>query len=158
MKYTELTQDIVNKYFKDWIGVSIFNSEDPDKEPSCFGMDFLNFESAISSYEFLREWQNWLHELPLILSVVKENSSTYSFYIYKQYRREFVKATFSINLNINKLQIFIRNEQSRSFVILPRYADYNDNIVDSYTQNVIVFNGVKFLKREEITCGQIENN
>ena len=128
MKYTELTQDIVNKYFKDWIGVSIFNSEDPDKEPSCFAMDFLNFESAISSYEFLREWQNWLHELPLTLSVVKENNTTYSFYIYKQNRWEFVKATFSINLNISKLQIFIKNEQSRSFVILPRYADDNDNI------------------------------
>jgi hypothetical protein len=156
MTYVDLNQDIVNKYFKNWIGVSIFNTENPNKEPSCFCLDFLDFDSATSSYEFIREWQNWLSELPLILSIVKENRSKYSFYLYKQNRKEFVEATFSENLNTKKLKAFIEEEKSRTFVLLPRYSDENNNIVDSYTTEVIILKGVRYSDRKNIRLNQIE--
>jgi hypothetical protein len=157
MTYIELNQDIVNKYFKNWIGVSIFNTDNPEREPSCFCLDFLDFTSATTSYEFIREWQNWLNELPIILSIVKEDDSKYSFYLYKQNRKEYIKATFSKNLNIKKLELFIKEEKSRSYVLLPRFPDKDNNIVDSYTTDVILLKGIRFSNRKDVKTDQIEN-
>lgn len=154
----EMNQDLVNQYFKNWVGVSTYNTDDYNRGPSCFGLYFLDFKSATSSYEFLREWQNWLKEIPIILSIVKENGNKYSFYFYKQDKPEFVKGTFDKNLDIKELEKFISNEKSRKYILLPRFPDDDDDIVDSYTDNVILVDGLCFYERKQIKPKQIENN
>lgn len=80
----EFNQELVNTYFKNWVGVSALNTDDYEKGPSAFGLYFPDRKTASTSYVFLQEWQKWKPEQPMILSVVKENKEKYSFYIYKE--------------------------------------------------------------------------
>jgi hypothetical protein len=154
----EFNQELVNAYFKNWIGVSALNTDNYEKGPSAFGLYFPNRKVASSSYAFLQEWQKWKPEQPIFLSVVKENKEKYSFYIYKENRREFVKGTFDHNLDTQELQIFLKNELEHIFVILARYPDSNNNIMDNPSQQIMTIKNLKYKERAEINSSEIENN
>jgi hypothetical protein len=154
----EFNQELVNSYIKNWVGISVYNTVDYNRGPSCFGLYFLDYNSATSSYEFIREWQKWNEYLPLILSIVKENEKEYSFYFYKQGRPEFIKGTFSNNLDVIELGNFLLNDKNRKFALLPRFPDDQNNIVDSYTTDVILIDGLIYNERSMIKLAQIENN
>lgn len=156
--YVEFNQNLVDKYFNNWVGVSAYNPKNQEIEPSCFGLYFPNYNIASVAFTFLNEWKNWMPHEELILSIVKESEIKYSFYFYKENRNEFVKGTFEENLIVNDLEIFIKNEQLGKFVILARYPNSNNDIVDNPSQNILTINGLKFNQRKNIEIIDIENN
>jgi len=154
----EFNQSLVDKYFNNWVGVSAHNAENREIEPSCFGLYFPNHNIASVAYVFLNEWKNWMPENELILSIIKESESKYSFYFYKENRSEFVKGTFEENLIVNDLETFIKNEQVGKFVVLARYPNSNNDIVDNPSQFFITMKGFKFNERKNVQKNDIENN
>lgn len=154
----EFNQELVDTYFTKWVGVSAINTEDYEKGPSVFGLYFPDRKTASKSYLFLQEWQKWKPELPMILSIVQESEEKYSFYIYKKNRDEFVKGTFDHNLDTNELKTFLANEINHIFVVLARFPDSNNNIVDNPSQQFMTMKNLKFKKRAEVESMEIENN
>lgn len=154
----EFNQKLVNTYFTNWIGVSALNTEDYEKGPSVFGLYFPDRKTASKSYVFLQEWQKWKPEDPMILSIVKESEKKYSFYIYKESRNEFVKGTFDHNLDTKELKIFLENELNHVFVILARFPDSDNNIVDNPSQHFMTIKNLKYKERTEVDLIEIENN
>ena len=154
----EFNQVLVDKYFNNWIGISANNTENREIGPSCFGLYFPNYNIASVAYIFLNEWKNWMPNNKLVLSIVKENETKYSFYFYKENRTEFVKGTFKENLIISDLETFIKNEKNSKFVILARYPNSNNDIVDNPSQFFITMDGLKFNERKGIQINDIENN
>jgi len=63
----EFSQELVNTYFTNWIGVSALNTKNYEKGPSVFGLYFPDRKTASKSYVFLQEWQKWKPEYPMIL-------------------------------------------------------------------------------------------
>ena len=43
MIMVEMNQDLVNHYFKNWTGISTFNTDDYNRGPSVFGLYFKDF-------------------------------------------------------------------------------------------------------------------
>ncbi len=158
MSNVEFNQNLVDTYFHDWVGISTYNTEDYKKGPSVFGLYFPDKNTAVSSYVFLTEWKNWKPDQPLILLVVKENDKKYNFYIYKENRTEYVKGTFEDNLNVKELREFLKNEIDRKFVVVARYPDSENNIVDNPSQDIILFENLRFFERSEIGESEIESN
>ncbi len=158
MQNVEFNQKLVDQFFKNWVGISTYNTEDSQKGPSVFGLYFPSRKIAVRSYVFLIEWQKWKDDQDMILSVVEESDEKFSFYIYKENRKEFVKGTFSENLNIPELRKFLKNETGRKFVIIARFPDSNNNIVDNPSQNIMLIERLKFAERTNIKSTQIENN
>lgn len=156
--YVEMNQNLVDKYFNNWLGVSAYNAINKDIEPSCLGLYFPNHYIASIAYVFLNEWKNCMPNNKLILSIIKESESKYSFYFYKENRNEFVKGTFEDNLIVNDLKTFIKNEQVRKFVILARLPNLNDYIFDNPGQIFITMKGFKFNERKDVRKNDIENN
>jgi len=154
----EFNQELVNNYFANWIGISTINTENYKKSPSVFGLYFPDRKTASMSYLFLQEWQKWNPEYPMILSVIKESEGKYSFYIYKENRNEFVKGTFEHNLNTKELQIFLENELNHVFVILARFPDSNNNIVDNPSQHFMTMKNLRYKERIDVNSTEIENN
>lgn len=154
----EFNQELVDVYFTKWVGVSAINTEDYEKGPSVFGLYFPDRKTASTSYLFLQEWQKWKPELQMVLSIVQESEEKYSFYIYKESRDEFVKGTFDHNLDTNELKIFLANEINHIFVVLARFPDSNNNIVDNPSQQFMTMKNLKFKKRAEVESMEIENN
>ncbi|WP_375587217.1 hypothetical protein [Flagellimonas aurea] len=156
--HVEFNQELVNTYFTNWIGVSAINTEDYEKGPSVFGLYFPDRKTASISYVFLQEWQKWKPELPMILSVVQESENQYSFYIYKENRDEYVKGTFDHNLDTKELEIFLENEIDHVFVIIARFPDADNNIVDNPSQHFMTLKNLKYKRRSEVKSTEIENN
>ena len=154
----EFNQKLVDTYFTNWIGVSVMNTENYEKGPSVFGLYFPDRNTASRSYIFLQQWQKWNSSIPLVLSVIQESEEKYSFYIYKEGRSEFVKGTFSHNLDSKELSVFLQNEIDHIFVLLARYPDSNNNIVDNPSQEFMTLRNLKFKKRIEVSFTDIENN
>lgn len=152
----EFNQELVDRYFSNWIGISTKNSE--KNEPSVLGLYFPDFKLASKSHLLLNEWQKWMPEDNLVFSVVQENEHTYSFYFYKKNRKEFVKGTFDHNLDIDELKIFLKNEKNRMFAILARFPDNANNIVDNPSQNIISLKGLSFSYRRDLTSNDLEYN
>ena len=153
----EFTQELVNEYIQNWIGVSAIPRE--NNTPAFFRLYFPNQKSAFKAFVFLDGWQEWLPEENMILSVVKENEKEYTFYIYKERRPEFIKGKFSknVNLNIENLESFIVSEKNGKFIILTSYPDEDNNIVDGVSQKIILFEKLKFADRNEIKNSDIES-
>ena len=82
--YVEFNQNLVGKYFNNWLGVSAYNATNGETEPSCFGLYFPNHNITSVAYVFLNEWKNWMPNDELILSIIKESEIKYSFYFYKK--------------------------------------------------------------------------
>jgi hypothetical protein len=154
----EFNQILVDKYFSNWIGISANNAANREIRPSCFGLYFPNHRLASVAYAFLNEWKNWMPNNKLILSIVKEDEYKYSFYFYKENIKEFVKGTFKENLIISDLTTFIKNEQNGKFVLLARYPNSNNDIIDNPSQFFITMDGLKFNERKGIKINDIENN
>ncbi|MFD2891199.1 hypothetical protein ACFS5J_04135 [Flavobacterium chuncheonense] len=153
----EFTQELVNEYIQNWIGVSAIARE--NNTPGFFRLYFPNQQSAFKSFVFIDGWQEWLPEHKMVLSIVKENEKEYTFYIYKETRTEFIKSTFSseINLNIENLESFMASEKNGKFVILTSYPNENNDIVDGVSQKIVVFEKLKFANRSEIKSYEIES-
>lgn len=152
----EFTQELVNEYIQNWIGVSAIPRE--NNTPAFFRLYFPNQKSAFRAFVFLDGWQEWLPEQNMIVSIVKENEKEYTFYIYKERRPEFIKGIFSkdVNLNIENLESFIASEKNGKFVVLTSYPNQDNNIVDGVSQKILVFEKLKFADRNEITVSDIE--
>lgn len=153
----EFTQELVNQYIQNWIGVSAISRE--NNTPGFFRLYFPDQQSAFKSFVFIDGWQEWMPEYKMVLSIVKENEKEYSFYIYKETRTEFIKGRFSsdINLNIENLESFVESEKNGKFVILTSYPNKNNDIVDGVSQKIVVFEKLKLGNRNGINFYDIEN-
>ena len=152
----EFTQELVNEYIQNWLGVSAIARE--NNTPAFFRLYFPTQKSAFKAFIFLDGWQEWLPEQKMILSIVKENEKEYTFYIYKEKRTEFIKGKFSkdVNLNIENLKSFILSEKNGKFMIFTSYPNENNNIIDGVSQKILLFEKLKYADRNQITDFDIE--
>lgn len=154
----QFSQELVDAFFNSWIGVSTYNTNNYNIGPSAFGLYFPNKSIALKSYLFMKEWNIWQEDYPLTLSIIRESSTKYSFYFFKIGRNEFVKGTFEENLNVEELHHFIENEKNRKFVVLARYSNQIEDIIDNPIQDFFLINGLNYKNRNEVKKGEIENN
>jgi len=152
----EFNQKLVDSFFNNWVGIHASNTEDYNIGPSALLLYFPDFKSANRAYVFLKEWNVWLQNRNIKLSIVKESEERYSFYFFIEGRPEFVKGSFQDNLNIGDLAVFLRNENDRKFVIMARYPN-GEEIFDNISQDVFLLKGFKFIERENVRDTDIEN-
>lgn len=151
-----MNQKLVDEYFKGWIDIAVYNTEDYSKGPSCLIMEFRDMDSATSSYEFIREWKRQNEQFPFALSIIRESPSSFSIYLYKKGRVEFVKGTFDVGKAKPELEKFVEMEKGRTYALLPRFTDKNGQRIDSYTQEVILLKGFELKQRQELTATDFE--
>jgi hypothetical protein len=154
----EMNQKLVDQYFKGWVDMAVYNTEDYAKGPSCLIMEFRDMDSATSSYEFVREWKRQNEHFPFSISIIQERSSTFTIYLYKKGRGEFVKGTFDVGQELPQVEKFVKMEKDRTYALLPRFTDKNGARIDSYTQDVLLLKGFKFKQRQELTASDFEHN
>lgn len=108
----------------------------------------------------MMEWKaQIMEEKKFCLSIVKENEQEYSFYFYKESRSEFVKGKFSENLDAKELKDFINKDANRTFVVIARYPDADNNIVDNpISHKFLTIEGFKYFERSEVKVNSIEDN
>jgi hypothetical protein len=152
----EMNQKLVDQYFKGWIDIAVYNTEDYAKGPSCLILEFKDMDSATSSYEFIREWKRQNEQFPFVLSIIRESQDSFSIYAYKKGRNEFIKGTFEVGTERKEIEKFVETETDRTYGLLPRFTDKNGQRVDTYTQEVILLKGFKSKKRQELKPSDFE--
>ena len=154
----QLSQDLIDKYFKGWIGISVHISDDNNKEPSILMLDFNSHDKARSAYVFLQTWQNYIFKQYLKFSIVEEKDGSLTCYFYTPGFKYLKKANFRDNINIDKIQKFVQIQKIYSqYLVLARFVDSNYNVVDSVTtENFVALKTLQYRKREEIKTDDIE--
>ncbi|WP_289665948.1 hypothetical protein [Flavobacterium panacagri] len=158
MNNVKFNQNLVDEYIHSWNGVSVYNTENYNIGHSVLGLYFPSPSIGTKAYIFLKEWKNWLPDQELIFSIVKESETNYSFYFYKEGRYEFIKGTFQNNLILEDIQNFIKYDRKRKFVIIARFPNVDNDIIDYPHQDVIMLNSFKYSERNKIKTNSIEDN
>lgn len=151
-------QELINKYFKSWIGVGVFLPADPADEPPILYLDFKSHCAAAHAYSFLVKWQDFPEPKKLCFSIIEEDDERISCYFYTPGFPFFERGRFSGNFNAEKLKRFMELQKDYpDFKLLTRYADKNYDIQDFEKQaETIELNTLRYRTRQSLKAGQVE--
>ncbi|WP_372774577.1 hypothetical protein [Mangrovibacterium sp.] len=158
IKLENYNQGLIDKFFKDWIGISVEIPDDQELQPCILYLDFSSHCFATSAYKFLNDWQDFNGEQALNFSLIEESDTQISCYFFTPKYPYFKKGTFRGNFDIEKIRTFFRavNVQPE-FLVVARYADANFDVQDVELEgNGVWLKHARYRQRSKVKEGQIE--
>lgn len=158
LKEDTYSQELINKYFKNWIGIGVALPDDPADEALVLYLDFKSHCAAAHAYSFLVKWQDFTGPKHLRFSIVDEGDDRISCYFYTPGFPFFKRGRFTGNFNPEKIKRFIElQKQYPDFKVLTRYADKNYDVQDFEKQaETVELNTIRYRSRQSLKAGQVE--
>ena len=158
LKEDTYNQELIDKYFKSWIGIGVSLPENPGIDPLILYLDFKSHCAAAHAYTFLVKWQDFTGAKQLRFSIIEEADNSISCYFYTPGFPFFKRGRFSGNFTPEKIKRFIDlQKQYPDFKVLTRYADKNYDVQDFEKQTETVeLNTLRYRTRQSQKAGQLE--
>ncbi len=151
-------QELIDKYFNGWIGLSVALPENPESDLPTVYLEFKSKCTASGSIVFLHKWQRFEGGEQLQFSLVEEGDGQLSCYFYTPGFPYSKLGRFKRNINLTKIKQFIElQKQHKRFQLKARYADKNFDVQEVDIKDITVYlDHLNYQMRAQVRAPQVE--